>query len=115
MGTCAVINASTTDSDDQVKSNINAVQTQGDKDISMYWGYTVNLVFNPGGANAVIPKSEWYAGFFDNSDDPGALAWHDVGPNGEPLIKVFTKDSENAGVSPSSSFSHEVAESLSKC
>jgi len=113
MGTCAVINASTTDSDSKVKSYIDAVQIQVDKDISVYWGYTVNLVFVPGGGNAVIPKSDWYAGFFDNSDQAGALAWHDVGPNGEPLIKVFTKDTEDAGLSPSSSFSHEVAESLS--
>lgn len=113
MGTCAVVNFSSTDSDDQVKSYIGAVQTRVDRDISAYWGYTVNLVFIPGGESAVIPKSDWCAGFFDDSDDPGALAWHDLGPNGEPLIKVFTKDSRNAGVSPSSSFSHEVAESIS--
>ena len=113
MGTCAVVNLSTTDSDDQVKRYIDAVQIQADRDISVYWGYTVNLVFIPGGKNAVIPKSNWYAGFFDDSDDPGALAWHDLGPNGEPLIKVFTKDSKQAGVSPCSSFSHEIAESIS--
>jgi hypothetical protein len=113
MGTCAIINASTTDSDDKVKSYIDAVQTQVNRDISTYWGYTVNLIFIPGEENAVIPKSDWYAGFFDNSDQIGARAWHDLGPNGEPLIKVFTNDTEDAGLSPSLGLSHEIAESLS--
>lgn len=35
------------------------------------------------------PLADWYCNFLDNADNSGGLAWHDVGPNNEPLIEIF--------------------------
>jgi hypothetical protein len=107
MGTVAVVNNSTNVTDATIKKWIDAVKIQADRDISKWWGYSVDFVQVAKGA--LIPKSDWYCGFFDNSDVAGAAGWHDVGPNDEPLIKCFTV---NAG-DPAITFSHEIAESIS--
>lgn len=110
LGTVAVVNQSTTDSDATVQKWINAVKIQADRDISKYWGGSVDFQFvgknNP-------PPADWYCLITNNSDTAGALGWHDVGPNNEPLIKVFTEfESQGAG-SASITLSHEIAESIS--
>jgi len=107
MGTVAVVNQSSNVSDATIKQWIDAVKIQADRDISKWWGYSVN--FEQIAKGGTIPKADWYCGFFDNSDVAGAAGWHDVGPNREPLIKCFTRDAGN----PSITFSHEIAESIS--
>jgi hypothetical protein len=107
MGTVAVVNQSSNVTDATITKWINAVKIQADRDISKFWGYSVDFIQIPKGQP--IPKTDWYCGFFDTSDTAGAAGWHDVGPNNEPLIKCFTK---NAG-DPAITFSHEIAESIS--
>jgi hypothetical protein len=107
MGTVAVVNGSSNVSDTTLKTWIDAVKIQADRDISKYWGGSVDFVQVPKGQTP--PKSDWYCGFFDNSDTAGAAGWHDVGSNNEPLIKCFTVNMGN----PSITFSHEIAESIS--
>jgi hypothetical protein len=74
-----------------------AVKAQADRDISKYWTYSMNFRFVPKNESPI--SGHWYCGFFDNSDQAGVLGWHDVGPNGEPLIKIFTRDSKRSGES----------------
>lgn len=110
LGTVAVVNQSTTDSDATVQKWLNAVKIQADRDISKFWGGSVDFQF-VGKANP--PPADWYCLIVDNADVAGALGYHDVGPNGEPIIKVFTEfESQGAG-SSSITLSHEIAESIS--
>jgi len=110
MGTVAVQNLSTDTTDAEIQTWINAVKIQCDRDVAPIWTNSVNFVFVPKGQKP--PLADWYAVFSDTSDDPGALAYHESGPNGEPLIKVFTKTERQAGESPSIGFSHEILESI---
>lgn len=92
----------------------NAVKKQADTDISKWWGYTVDFNFNTLTSNSTkATPGHAYLGLFSNTDQPGDLGWHDVGPNNEPLIKIFTKEAESFSLSPSITISHEIAESIS--
>ncbi len=111
LGTVAVVNQSTTDSDATVQKWIDAVKIQSDRDISRFWGGSVDFLFV--GKKATPPPADWYCLITDNSDTAGALGWHDVGPNGEPLIKIFTEFEAQGAGSSSITLSHEIAESIS--
>jgi hypothetical protein len=110
MGIIDVQNFSTTDSDATVKKWVDAVKIQCDRDVVPIWGKSVNFNIIPKGGTPT--KGNWQCGFFDNSDTAGALGWHDVGPNNEPIIKCFTKTAEGFGESPSVTLSHEVIECI---
>lgn len=99
------------ESDSDIKKWCDACKIQADKDISKYWGYTVNINYIPKGGTPV--KNHAYMGFFNDSDQAGVLGWHDEGPNHEPLIKIFTKESRRFNLNPSGTVSHEIAESIS--
>jgi hypothetical protein len=50
------------------------------------WGYPVTLY------NTKTPKpSDWQFVYFDNADTAGALGYHDLTKNGQPVAKVFVK------------------------
>jgi len=107
LGTVAVVNNSTNVTDTQIQSWIDAVKIQADRDISKWWTYSVDFLQTAKGDKPA--RSDWYCGFFDTSDVANAAGWHDQGPFGEPLIKVFTVNSGE----PSVTFSHEIVESIS--
>ena len=50
--------------------------------------------------------------FLDNADQPGALAYHDLTPDGLPLSKVFVRTTIDNGELVSVSTSHELVEML---
>jgi len=54
----------------------------------------------------------WAIVFLDDADQPGALAYHELTPDGLPLSKVFVKTTLAAGEAVSVSTSHELAEML---
>lgn len=110
LGTIAVVNQSTTDSDATVQKWINAVKIQADRDIAPYWGGSVDFQFV--GKNTP-PPADWYCLIVDNADVAGALGYHDVGPQGQPIIKVFTEFEAQGAGSSSITLSHEIAESIS--
>jgi hypothetical protein len=110
MGVIAVQNLSTDTTDTEVQSWITALKKQSDRDVAPAWGSSVDFVFVP--KSQKPPVADWYAVFLDTSDSPGALAYHDVGPNGQPLSKIFTKTERQAGESPSIGFSHEIIECI---
>lgn len=107
LGTVAVVNQSTTDSDTTVKKWIDAVKIQADRDIARFWGGSVDFVLAK-----TPPPADWYCLITDNSDTAGALGWHDVGPQGQPIIKVFTEFEAQGAGSSSITLSHEIAESI---
>lgn len=110
LGTMNVINHSTQVTDQQVQQWTTDIQTQVNNDVSKVWGAIVNLVWIP---NTQAPAAgNWVCGIFDTTDQPGDLGYHDVGPNGEPLAKVFVTVSKQAGVDIASVMSHEVIESI---
>lgn len=57
--------------------------------------------------------TDWQMLFLEDSDQEGALGYHDdETSHGLPRMKVFVKDCEADGISPSSCASHELAEAL---
>jgi hypothetical protein len=103
LGTVAVVNQSTTDSDATVQKWIDSIKIQSDRDIARFWGGSVDFVFVKGSAP---PPADWYCLITDNSDTAGALGWHDVSPNGSPIIKVFTQFEAQGAGSSSITLSH---------
>jgi len=86
---------------------IAAMQAFVDQDVAPVWGTPAKLVkstnFLPG---------EWAMVFLDNADQPGALAYHDLTPDGLPLAKVFVKTTLANHDLVSVSASHELVEML---
>ncbi len=86
---------------------IAAMQDYIVKSIVPVWGTPANLVkttdFQPGA---------WAIVFLDNADQPGALAYHDLTPDGLPEAKVFVKTTLDNGDLVSVSASHELVEML---
>lgn len=109
MGTIDVTNFSSATNSD-IHTWIQAIKLQCDRDVAPIWGNTVN--FNEVEEGSLPNSQNWQAGFFDDSTQAGMLGWHDVSPNGLPLIKIFVKEAEKFGEVPSITLSHEVLESI---
>jgi hypothetical protein len=71
------------------------------------WGTPAKLVKSTG----FLPGA-WAAVFLDTADAPGALAYHDLTPDGFPLSKVFVKTILDDKSSVSVAASHELVEML---
>ena len=75
--------------------------------IAPVWGTPAKLVkttdFKPGA---------WAMVFLDDADQPGALAYHDLTPDGLPISKVFVKTTLDDNELVSVSASHELVEML---
>lgn len=105
-----VFNESTVISDAELIKWIRAVQHQIRHDWAPIWGYDADLIWQPKGS---LPRSGmWHMVIFDDSDQAGALGYHDINPEGLPLGKVFAKTTLTYGGLPSVTFSHEVLEML---
>ena len=50
------------------------------------WGYPVKL-YNTGAPK----RSDWQFVYFDDADTAGALGYHDLTHNGQPISKIFVK------------------------
>ena len=86
---------------------IAAMQAYVDQHVAPVWGTPAKLVKSTG-----FLKDAWAVVFLDNADQPGALAYHDLTPEGLPLSKVFVKTTINNGDLVSVSASHELVEML---
>src|SRR5215831_5490691 len=86
---------------------IAALQIYVDKYVVPVWGTPAKLVKTKG-----FVKNAWAIVFLDNADAPGALAYHDLTPDGLPLSKVFVKTTVDDGELVSVSTSHELVEML---
>lgn len=106
--TIAVINASTVVSDTDAEAATAAMQIQVSRDFVPAWGLDAKLVFVPKGGKA--PAGSWQVALLDNSDQAGALGYHDWTIEGLPIGKVFANTDIDAGTSWTTTFSHEVLE-----
>lgn len=106
----SIINASTVISDTEAAAVTSALQTQVTRDFVPIWGVQANLTFVPHGHTAVA--GSWQLAILDNSDQAGALGYHDITSTGQPLGKVFAKTDQMYGLSWSVTASHELLELL---
>jgi hypothetical protein len=106
----AIINESTLVTDAQLTPIIAALQVQVGRDYAPIWGRYVKLTQIPKGGTP--PADQWWMTILDNSDQAGALGYHETTSTGKPLGKVFAKDDLDAGSSLSVTISHELLEML---
>lgn len=86
---------------------IAAMQEYVDKFVAPIWATPAQLIKSTG-----FVKGAWAIVFLDNADQPGALAYHDLTPDGLPQSKVFVKTTIDNGDLVSVSASHELVEML---
>jgi hypothetical protein len=98
--------------DELIASYVAAQQIQLDRDLLPAWGLTAKCVFVPPGTSITTPGGAWQCVFLDNSDQAGALGYHDVTADGLPVLKIFIADVLADGVAWTVTASHEVIEAL---
>jgi hypothetical protein len=109
MPNIAVINESTAISDDAVKAMIPAFEQQWNKDLAGVWGVDqAAFAFVPKGATPAA--GSWWAVFLDDSNQAGALAYHDLTNEGLPISKIFVKTILADHASLSVGATHELCE-----
>ena len=86
---------------------IAAMQTYIDNFVAPVWGTPAKLV-----RTTDFQKGAWAMVFLDNADQPRALAYHDLTPDGLPVSKVFVKTTLDDKQLVSVSASHELVEML---
>src|ERR1700740_1822229 len=105
--TIACFNQATTNLQVDLDALIAAMQSYIDTFVAPVWGTGAKLVkttaFHPGA---------WWMVFLDNADQAGALAYHDLTPDGLPVSKVFVKTTLDDNQLVSVSASHELVEML---
>ncbi len=84
-----------------------AMQLFVDQHVAPVWGTPARLIKAKG-----YVKGSWAMVFLDDADQPGALAYHDLTPDGMPQSKVFVKTTLKNRDKVSVSASHELVEML---
>jgi len=103
----AVFNKASLDLGVNFDSLIAAMQEYIDRFIVPVWATPAKLVKS----KDFLPGC-WAIVFLDDADVPGALAYHDLTPDGYPLSKVFVRTTIRNGDLVSVSASHELVEML---
>jgi hypothetical protein len=103
-------NRSTVVTDTDVASVVKALKRQITRDFVPTWGTDANIVFFA--KPALPPKDAWIVAILDDSDQAGALGYHDITSSGLPLAKVFAKSDKENGLSWTVTASHELIEML---
>jgi hypothetical protein len=106
----SVINASTVLNDSEIEPVVEALQEQVKRDFRPAWGIDAELSFVPLGEQP--PADTWWLGILDDSDQAGALGYHDLTTAGLPLGKVFAGTDLKYGYTWSITASHELLEML---
>lgn len=113
MPNISVVNECTKITDAEVQQWIAAQQIQLDRDFAPIWyGITATLHFFDKNANQPFPADHWALVLLDNSDQAGALGYHDLTQNGMPIAKVFAGDDIKYGLKWQVTASHETLEML---
>jgi hypothetical protein len=97
-------------SQDDLDKYIHAQQMQIENHFREVWNASATL-FQHDPTSASIPGA-WVLAFLRDSDQAGALGYHDVTSSGSPIIKIFVGDDLKYGYSPTVTASHEVLETL---
>jgi hypothetical protein len=106
----AVVNESTVCTDEEVVKIVAALQRQVEDDFCPTWGISADLTAVPKGQ--APGAGAWVLGIFDDSDQAGALGYHDLTPDLHPVSKVFAATDKKFNAAVSVTCSHELLEML---
>jgi hypothetical protein len=106
----SVINESTVLTDSEIIPVVAALQKQVTTDFRPAWGTDAELTAVPRGTQ--VPTGSWWLVILDDSDQAGALGYHDLTSDGLPLGKVFAASDLKSGTSWTVTASHELLEML---
>lgn len=109
MRNIAIVNVSTVVSDAEAAAASAAIEIQINRDFAPIWG-TDQVKLTPFTKTATIPPGWWELVIADNSDQAGALGYHETTVNGDPIGYVFAKDTKSDGLNWTVTFSHEALE-----
>jgi hypothetical protein len=110
MITVQVKNRSTVVSDADVLKAVAACQKQIDRDFGPVYGVKAAVRFAP--KDAPLSQYDWQLIVVDNSDQAGALGYHETTANGTPIGYCFAKATMADGGNWQVTFSHELLELL---
>jgi hypothetical protein len=100
------VNKSTVVSDAELAAAFPAFKTYANH-VRAVWPRPCTLVLG------TPPSDEtWQVILLDDSDQAGALGYHDFTPGGKPIAKVFAKTDKKYGLSWTVTLTHELAEML---
>jgi hypothetical protein len=105
--TIACFNRATTPLGVDLDALIAAMQAYVDRHVAPVWATPAKLFKT----DDFVPGA-WAVVFLDDADQSGALAYHDLTPEGLPLSKVFVRTTLQDGEPVSLSTSHELVEML---
>jgi hypothetical protein len=105
--TIACFNHATTPLGMKLELLIPALQAYISQHVAPVWGTTAQLV-----KTMDYVAGAWALVFLDDADAPGALAYHDLTPDGLPQAKVFVRTLLAANETVSGAASHELVEML---
>jgi hypothetical protein len=106
----AITNISTVVTEAQLKVAIAALQKQVTNDFKGFWDLDASLTLLD--KSAALPNGLWQIVVCDDPDQAGALGYHELSENGDPLGKVFARLDLQAGSSWTVTLSHELLEML---
>lgn len=106
----AVINESTVLTDDEVQAALPVFQHQANYHFRPFWDAGCRLHWVPKGMQPL--PGMWQFVILDDSDQAGALGYHDYTPDGLPVAKVFAKTDAKYKLSWTVTFTHELLEAL---
>jgi hypothetical protein len=105
--TIACFNHATTPLGIKFDTLIRALQAFVSEHVAPAWGTTAQLV-----ESTDFKTGAWALVFLDDADQPGALAYHDLTPDGLPQSKVFVRTLLGSNETVSGAASHELVEML---
>src|SRR5215467_14085027 len=105
--TIACFNNATTPLGVDLDKLIAVMQSYVDQHVAPVWGTPAKLI-----KTTDFKSGAWAMVFLDDADAPGALAYHDLTPDGLPLSKVFVRTTLADKQLVSVSASHELVEML---
>jgi len=106
----SIINESSLVASAEVQTAAAALQRQVSEHFAPAWGVDAALALVATGAKP--PSGSWWLVILDDSDQAGALGYHDLTDEAMPLGKVFVKTAQAAGVRWTITASHELLELL---
>lgn len=109
MKSVYLLNKSTLLTDAAVEAVVPAMQTQITRDFAPFYGIDATLAFAP---TKIAPAGAWVLTILDDSDQAGALGYHEETGGGAPVGYVFVRSDLQAGLQWSTTLSHEILELL---
>lgn len=101
-----VSNHSTVLTDAAVAAHVPAFQTYCGH-VAAYWPRPMTLKFV---TPPEVPANQWEIRILDDSDQQGALGYHDYQPGGKPISYVFARTDKQYGYNWTVTLTHELAE-----